>query len=119
MNTHTTNPSKFGDEAYKMLLDAAESKGLSVWRGKYSGFIYPHENELNCIVVGLRDGESQPSKSSACLAITFETDGCMIFESDHESGMVPFGGGHQPLVIVEELMSKLPNFSDLVPAIAK
>lgn len=113
MKKFESNPKLFKTRAKEMLVEAAQSKGLTVWDGEYAGFFSPSDETFDCLIVGIGDATKPPEKSGVTLAITFvRRNGQMAYEDDSQSGVVPFGGGWHPLEILgNRLIPELPDFS--------
>jgi len=104
-------PERFVDEAEKILRVGAEKKGLAVWRGRCTGFLFPRDQEMECVLVGLPDENNPPAKSSVEFALSIDRNGTLQFDRGDFSARVPFGGGWHPLIFIELQIATLPDLS--------
>jgi len=115
----------YSDEAEKLLRELAPQKGLTVWRGKFDGFIPKGDEKYirgDMVVVGLKntdgDRNKNPDESLSVLftyLLKYDNTYCVMIYIENDdttkSGSTPFDGGWNPIVELEKEFEKLPDFS--------
>lgn len=106
----------FLDQVETLLKKLAPDKGLRVWRGQGSGFLFPKEREFEVVVLYLssRDsggpsGKVYPELSAMAVGLDGEA---MKIKADNYTGFMPFGGGHDLIGNVRDACARLPSFTD-------
>lgn len=102
------SPENFLNDAEKMIREAAPSKGWTVWRGEYDGFIYPPDCTYDCVLAGLGDPKKPPEEKLLALAVAVRA-GAVEIETKSSAQSTPFGGGWNPLQELQKVIERLPS----------
>jgi hypothetical protein len=115
------NRDTFMDDVERILRDCATKSGKFVcWRGRYPHVYMGNTYDYDTIVVGVSDDKESKERPTIEFAkVWLQGSGGAHYDfSDGagggESGTCPFGGGHDPLERVKELLPQLDQTAALL-----
>jgi hypothetical protein len=113
---------KFMDDAEKLLRDSLlQRPDLLVWRGQYPHKHITQRYDHDTLLVGVSDDLKSKEPPTMIFAEIWQDEvGGVYYGVDTDlhchSGRCPFGGGHNPMTYVEEIIEAMYKVPSINPA---